>query len=255
MRCIPVSKLLTKALGTPPLNCAPALLYPTGPLNLRPSDIPGYEARESGGAAADADAGPTDNWAWFRRDDGTGTYRGLAAGMGRVAEAIRDAGGVDGVMGFSQGGAMAAMVAAALEPDRAVPPPASSDAGGDDGEPPAETWVRALREANGHRALQFAVVYSGFYARDDALAAWLYAGGLATPSLHVIGGLDTVVDEARSEGLVARCGPAARKLVHPGGHYVPVGKEWTLAVAGFLRDVLVQAQARDGDGAGAKQVL
>lgn len=242
--------MLAKALGAPPLNRTPTLLYPTGPLNLRPSDIPGYDA----GAAAEADAGPTDNWAWFRRDDGTGTYRGLAAGMGRVAEAIAAAGGVDGVVGFSQGGAMAAMVAAALEPGRAVPAAASpADADGGD-EPPAATWVRALREANGQRPLRFAVVYSGFTARDDALAAWLYAGGLATPSLHVLGGLDTVVDEARSEDLVARCGPAARKLVHPGGHYVPVAKEWTMAVAGFLRDVLVEAPAPADDGA-AKQVL
>lgn len=176
--------------------------------------------------------------------------------MARVADAIRDAGGVDGIMGFSQGGAMAAMVAAALEPERVVPSSSSSSSSekpADDDEPPAEQWVRALRDANGHRPLRFAVIYSGFYARDDALAAWLYAGGLATPSLHVIGGLDTVVDEARSAGLVERCGPTARRIVHPGGHYVPVGKEWTMAVVGFLRDVLVREQGEEGAGAEAKK--
>lgn len=178
----------------------------------------------------------TDNWAWFRRDEATGCYRGLDEGMAKVAETIRENGGVDGVIGFSQGGAMASFVAAALEPQRALPQALEAEA----------SWARRLREANGGRGLDFAVVYSGFVARDEDLQ-WLYTDQIQTPTLHFIGGLDTVVEESRSQGLVEKCREdRMRLLVHPGGHYVPVSKEWTAALVMWLREVL-QAKATQGE--------
>ncbi|KAK8104864.1 Esterase OVCA2 [Apiospora kogelbergensis] len=219
-----LNKLLNKTLSPPPYNYTVSLVYPTGPHNLRPADIPGYQPPEDGDAVDDG--APSDNWGWFRHDAATGTYRGFAEGMHRVAEAIRDAGGVDGVLGFSQGGAQAALVAAALESDRRPLPAALA---GDEG-----SWARALRAANGGRPLRFCVVYSGFVARDEALQ-WLNEGGMATP-----------------RGLVEACGAEgdgpggrARVLVHPGGHYVPVSKEWTMPVVGFLREVLAEEPAED----------
>jgi pimeloyl-ACP methyl ester carboxylesterase len=216
-----LSKPLNKFLAMPPVAVAPSLIYPTGPFRLKPSDIPGYQRGEEAGEADEDEE--TDCWAWFRRDDATGTYRGLPDGMQRVAEAIREAGGVDGVVGFSQGGSMAAMVAAAMEPGREVPAEAAS-------------WALPLREANGGEALKFAVVYSGFVARDEHLQ-WLYQGNITTPTLHFIGGLDTVVEESRSVALVERC-VDPKQVVHPGGHYVPVSKDWVGVLVGFIRDVL-----------------
>lgn len=218
-------------------------MYPTGPNQLRPSDIPGFQPPE-GKSLADVDAEETDNWGWFRRHDGTGAYVGFEDGMRRIAATIREAGGVDGVLGFSQGGAMTAWVAAAMEAERALPSPSSSN--GADGDAAAEAeadaaWARELREANGGRPLRFAVIYSGFVARDAAARRleWLYAGGIQTPTLHFIGSLDTVVDESRSRGLAERCQPdRTRVVVHPGGHYVPVSKEWTGALVMWLREVL-----------------
>lgn len=147
----------------------------------------------------------------------------------RVAESIRDSvsGGeeIAGVIGFSQGGSMAAMLASAMETSRAIP--SGPDAG----------WVEAVREANGGVPLKFAVIYSGFYAPTEDLA-WLYEPKIATPTLHFIGGLDTVVDESRSQGLVDRCvDPVV--YTHPGGHHVPVSKEWAMPLAGFIRKCVV----------------
>lgn len=142
--------------------------------------------------------------------------------MAVIADSIREAGGIDGVCGFSQGGAMTAFVAAALEPSRTVL----------DG--PKGDWARKLREANGGQPVKFAISYSGFYAGIPDLE-WLYEPKLKTPTLHYIGSLDTVVDESRSQALVDRC-EEPLVVVHPGGHHVPVSKEWVMPLAGFIKN-------------------
>ncbi|GAW26173.1 putative dihydrofolate reductase [Rosellinia necatrix] len=231
-------KQLVKALSPSPLDLHPTLIFPSGPHRLRPSDIPGYTPPDDPSAAVDED--DLDNWAWFRRDEASGRYAGLEAGMRRVASAIREAGGVDGVVGFSQGGCMAALVAAALERDpfHSPPPPSSPTS---PTSPPSSSWLDELRRANGDRALLFCVVYSGFHAPPPDLQ-WLYEPALATPTLHFLGGLDTVVDEARSRALVDRCRDPA-VLTHPGGHYVPVARDWVMPLAGWLRQRCLEATA------------
>ncbi|KAH6605248.1 serine hydrolase fsh [Trichoderma cornu-damae] len=216
-----LEKLLAKTLA--PISLLPVLIYPTGPVRLLPSDSPGFRpsAEPQGGDSLSAEDVPA-AWAWWRKDDATNSYRRFDEGMAVVAEAIREAGGVDGVCGFSQGGAMTGLVAAALEPSR----PVLEGPGGD--------WARRLREANGGRPVKFAVSYSGFYAGVDALE-WLYEPKIRTPTLHYIGSLDTVVDESRTQGLVDRCEEPV-VVVHPGGHHVPVSKEWVMPLAGFIRD-------------------
>lgn len=186
-------------------------------------------------------------------------------------------GGVDGVVGFSQGGAVAAMLAAALEylpPTSASsasssssslppqsssqtqrqPPPSSSTTTTTTDSSDPNDWLTYLRAANAHRPLRFAVIYSGFYPPETAGLGWLIGGAgtdnstskkdpsaaaahgpkVRTPTLHFIGSLDTVVEEGRSRGLVARCEDPL-VVVHPGGHYVPVSKEWVNPLVGFVR--------------------
>ncbi|KJR86082.1 dihydrofolate reductase [Sporothrix schenckii 1099-18] len=212
-----LEKMLQKSLA--PFHLSPVLLYPTGPNRLQPRDLPGYEPPEDGSVENDEDD-TSDSWAWWRRDDATQEYRFLNEGMTHLAKYIAEAGGVDGVLGFSQGGAAAAIVASALE-DRPAPEGAEW------------SWVEALRAANGHRAVRFAVIYSGFFASPENLR-WLYEPAITTPSLHFIGGLDTVVDETRTQALVDRCiEPVA--LTHPGGHYVPINKEWVMPLVSFVK--------------------
>ncbi len=145
------------------------------------------------------------------------------------------------MLGFSQGGALAALVAAALEggasssssPPRAPPGPG-----------PEWAWVAALRVANGGRPLRFAAVYSGFWGPPPDLG-WLYDPPIRTPTLHFLGSLDTVVDEERSQALVERCvDPIV--LVHPGGHYVPVSKDWVMPLSGFIKKCLEEESGGTG---------
>ncbi|KAI3390943.1 hypothetical protein diail_8317 [Diaporthe ilicicola] len=227
-----LEKLLAKSLA--PFKLQPTLFYPTAPSRLSPKDIPGYQPTGGDGAEGGADS-EMDAWAWFRKDEASGDYRLLRQGFESLARCIRDdAGGhVDGVVGFSQGGALAAMLASVLE-----------HVGGGGGEqqrqpPPSDEtydwgWVPKLREANGGKALRFAVVYSGFFAPPPALR-WLYEPKIKTPTLQFIGSLDTVVEESRSRRLEARSEDPVM-VVHPGGHYVPVNKQWVMPLVGFAKE-------------------
>ncbi|KAK4169748.1 putative seine hydrolase [Cladorrhinum sp. PSN259] len=223
-----LEKVLAKALT--PLNLVPNLVYPTAPNRLRPRDIPGYVPSEASVAEEDE----IDSWAWFRKDEATGKYKLLKEGMLRIAETMEGAGGdVEGVIGFSQGGCVAGILAAALEGDRSAK-----------GEDNIE-WVEKLRRANGGKGIKFFVSYSGFWAVPEDLG-WLYEPKIRTPSLHVLGGLDTVVEEGRSRGLVDRCADETKVVVvHPGGHYVPVSKEWVMPVAGFVRRYLEEPKEKE----------
>ncbi|CAH0022854.1 unnamed protein product [Clonostachys rhizophaga] len=210
-----LEKILTKSLG--PISILPVFFYPTAPNRLRPQDIPGYEPAPG----SEGQEEQIDSWAWFRKNDATGEYRYFNEGMAAVAEAIKEAGGVDAVCGFSQGGAVTGIVAAALESGRAAPEGAEGE------------WARKLREANGGQPLKFAVSYSGFWAPVDKLQ-WCYEPKITTPTLHYLGSLDTVVEESRTQALIDRC-ESPLVVTHPGGHYVPVSKEWALPLAGFIK--------------------
>lgn len=217
-----MTKMIAKALST----ITTTRLYTTGPHKLQPADIPGFQPPPEDGAETSTDA--LNAHGWFLHDEEPGRLRGFEEGMRAIADAIEAAGGVDGVLGFSQGGAVAALVAAAMEGDAA---------GEGEGE-----WVGRLRGANGGRRLRFCVVYSGFEVREGAGLGWLYAGGIKTPSCHFFGSMDEVVDEARCRGLAGRF-VGAEEVVHPGGHHVPVRKEWVAPLIGFLKRVLDEDEA------------
>ncbi|EGZ78640.1 alpha/beta-hydrolase [Neurospora tetrasperma FGSC 2509] len=234
-----LEKLLIKALA--PLNLVPTLIYPTAPNRLSVSDIPGYEPSTS-------DSGPggdkelSDSWAWFRREEATWNYKLINEGFERLAETMRGvvrSEVIDGVIGFSQGAAMAAMLTAAMEhlaPGQ--PRPVLT--------PDHEGWVKQIREANKGQPLKFCVSYSGFFALPPELG-WLWEPKVKTPTLHVLGSLDTVVEESRSRRLIEACEEPV-VVVHPGGHYVPVSKEWVAPLVGFIRGCLEKHQKTEEEG-------
>jgi len=141
-----------------------------------------------------------------------------------IADVIREVGGVDGVVGFSQGGAAAPMVAALLEPGR---PEAFAEAGGM--AYPA-SFVELRKE---QPPLKFAVSYSAFLAPNPLYKAF-YEPKISTPMLHVVGTLDSVVEESRSLALLEAC-VEPKVVYHPGGHFVPIGKDMVGVWVGFSR--------------------
>ncbi|KAG4441003.1 hypothetical protein IFR05_003510 [Cadophora sp. M221] len=241
-----LEKLLTKSFPSPPPTPHQALpgtlpsypggiqlIYPTAPIRLRPADIPGFDSTSLQGESSEKDKDDPDAWGWWKKDD-SGVYIGLDEGLETIRKAIEEAGGIDGVIGFSQGASAAALVASLLETGRE-----SSFSTYVANNPSSYTYPpswSALKETLPQPPLKFAVSYSGFYAPDGAYTPF-YLPKIKTRFLHVIGSLDSVVEEERSQGLVERC-EDAMKVVHPGGHFVPVGKEYAGVLVGFLRDVL-----------------
>ncbi|KAK0112483.1 hypothetical protein ONS96_001720 [Cadophora gregata f. sp. sojae] len=216
------------------------LIYPTAPMRLLLADIPGFSSSELQSDSIEKGDEP-DAWGWWKRDE-SGKYVGLEEGLETIRKAIEDAGGVDGVLGFSQGGAAAALVASLLEPGREEAFFSSSSPSSFSYPP---SWS-SLRTALPQPPLKFAISYSGFYA-PNATYKPFYTPKIKTRFLHVIGSLDSVVEEERSQGLVDRCENAV-KVVHPGGHFVPVGKEYAGVLVGFLRDVLGREEKGEEEG-------
>ena len=246
-------KALSSALSPRPLQFS----YPTAPLRLHAADIPGYKVETDGATETEA-MQAIEAYGWWRRRGnhvqtnavgGQVVYSGLGAGLDVIASCILAEGPFDGVIGFSQGACAAGMVASLLDgkvDERRV------------GFAEAQARAQGRRKAHGGMGeddggfgfpdsflrddgeviqgpLRFVVMYSGF-AAPGTLYAPFWKPQIAGRSLHVLGGLDTVVGEERSLMLVGAFEEEGRVVVnHPGGHFVPSGKVWLNAVVGFVK--------------------
>ncbi|XP_038615414.1 esterase OVCA2 [Tachyglossus aculeatus] len=130
--------------------------------------------------------------------------RGLEEALETVRAALRQHGPFDGLLGFSQGAALAALVCALGQAgDPRFPPP------------------------------RFVILVSGFRPRGDRLSPPLLRAPVELPSLHVLGEADRVIPARESRELAA-CFPGAVCLVHPGGHFVPAAAPQRQVYLNFL---------------------
>jgi pimeloyl-ACP methyl ester carboxylesterase len=162
-----------------------------------------------GEAEADAEA-DLSRRAWWKGHSGQEAYDGWPASRAMLTELWRRE-RFDGVLGFSQGAAAAAMLCAEMT----------------DPKP------------------KFALLVSGFVPRDRAAAAALLAGVDAVPTLHVVGRADALVAPERSRALAALF-DGATLVEHEGGHTTPSSPDVRKEVAGFLERVVASLPA-DGD--------
>ncbi|KAJ9607488.1 Family of serine hydrolases 3 [Cladophialophora chaetospira] len=205
-----------------------SLNYPTGPLQLRPSDVPGFEPSTS------EDQDSIEAYGWWRRSDTSDPpeYVGLDKGLESIAKVLEGEGPFDGVIGFSQGAALATMVASLLEGESrkkafekarsrsalAIPFPASF-------------------EGLSHPPLKFCAAYSGFRSPGERYRGFYEDPHIQTPVCHFIGSLDSVVDESRTQALIDATGGTrnTQVVIHPGGHFVPSGKQYLDTIAAFIK--------------------
>lgn len=232
-----LEKSLRKAF--PSIN----LHYPTAPIRLPKADIPTFGGTKpesedtTNGAEDDSDA-----WGWWRRKGEAEpfTYEGIELGLARIAEVLKSEGPFDGIIGFSQGGAAAGMVASLLESGRRKAFESAQGKGGM-GYPESFENDTSFVEGIIHPTLKFAVSYSGFAASTNPLYQAFYEPQISTPMLHFIGSVDTVVEEKRSLRLVDACvdGRKEGRLVyHPGGHFLPgAQRQYVAALISFIKEV------------------
>ncbi|RDW90944.1 hypothetical protein BP5796_02109 [Coleophoma crateriformis] len=224
-----LEKILKKAFpstNADPLNPFPGgveLLYPTGPVRLQPEDIPGYDARTVVEGSKEKEA-----YGWWKHDPTAEAYAGLDETFTILAETIRNADGIDGVVGFSQGAAVASFVASLLEPGRE-----SAFVQNVGGMVYPADWVGV----NQGRELKFAVSYSGFCSTIDQYRSF-YEPKIRTPFLHVIGSSDMIVEESRSLALAEAC-ENSKVLYHPGAHFVPIGKDMAGEFVSFVKETCI----------------
>ena len=166
-------------------------------------------------------------------------YEGIERGLQSVADCIREEGPFDGVVGFSQGAAAAAMVASLLEGRTRKDAFEKAEA---QGGMPYPSSFRGEVDGLVQAPLKFAICYSGFRAPGRLYKAF-YEPQIRTEVLNVLGQVDVVVDEVRGMQLVSVCeGGEERVVMHPGGHFVPSQKPWLDAVVGFIK------QRMEGEG-------
>ncbi|GAA5857568.1 hypothetical protein JCM8547_004273 [Rhodosporidiobolus lusitaniae] len=124
----------------------------------------------------------------------------------------------DGVWGFSQGGATAALVAAlcenpSLDPIFAAPPK-----------------ILSLAPI---RPMKFAVIIAGFIPAGLGAEKY-YTKKVRTPLLYVYGTGDVLVGEHRAEPLINSFSNR-RVVFHSGGHFTPTKPTWRRFFRDYLR--------------------
>ncbi|KAI0354543.1 FSH1-domain-containing protein [Trametes cingulata] len=123
----------------------------------------------------------------------------------------------EGIFGFSQGAAMAALIAALLEKPEVFPPFLV------DGKPP-------------HPPLTFCIAAAGFRPKSPHCDS-IFLPSYSTPTLHILGKTDVIVVEERSKTLLD---VSANKRVeyHEGGHFVPSKANWRNFLKAYMKDAL-----------------
>lgn len=130
--------------------------------------------------------------------------RGLEEALGTVAQALTKLGPFDGILGFSQGAALAAQVCALGQAgDSRFPLP------------------------------RFIILVSGFCPRGLGFKESILQSPLSLPSLHVFGDTDRIIPSQASMQLAGRFAGAIT-LTHSGGHFIPAAAPQRQAYLTFL---------------------
>ncbi|KAK7460837.1 Family of serine hydrolases 3 [Stygiomarasmius scandens] len=204
------------------------MVFLDAPHILELADVPG-DFYAIGGPPRSTDPASTPR-AWWRWNTDSLKAIGLQDTLAYLRDRL-SAERFDGVMGFSQGAALAALLSALLERPESYPPFLV------DGEPP-------------HPPFKFCIAVSGFKLLDP-LSHEIFGSGYATPTLHILGKTDVVVSEERSKTLL-EISLNKRLEEHEGGHFVPSKNNWRTFVAEYLRsgpraDILSPSLIKAGD--------
>lgn len=138
-----------------------------------------------------ADATPR---TWWIYEESSKTYNGFDKSLALLAGVLENEGPFNGILGFSQGAAIGALITAHLEK------PVSMHG------PPIK-----------HPPFSFSILISGFKSRDPTHTdAYFNQDVLHTPSLIVVGTNDAVVTPDRTKDLAA-CFESSEIFEHDGG--------------------------------------
>lgn len=175
--------------------------------------------------------------AWWLNLDNTSRYIGLEDTIVTLAQSL---GGrpVHAAVGFSQGGAFAAMIASLCEATHNSGKRRVLEAQG----LPMNLF---LENIPGQRPLKFVICISAYRGTMKYYSS-LYSQSLSTRSFHIIGTLDTVVEELESE-VLATAFEQPNIFRHFGTHYIPRDPVFFRHLDGFLEDACDSSLDADAD--------
>ncbi|KAI4751495.1 hypothetical protein E4T51_15276 [Aureobasidium sp. EXF-12344] len=152
----------------------------------------------------------------------------LEGSLDSILKALRER-PVDAIIGFSQGAALAVVIAAILENT-----PARSAA-------MAEQRYPLFFSDLPQQPLKFVIAYSGFKGSPRYYNKF-YKPRIGTPILHVSAKLDHMITPEESTRLV-KCCRGAEVFVRPGGHWVPTDPKMTSLISGFINGTVRRTMA------------
>ncbi|XP_028839617.1 esterase OVCA2 isoform X1 [Denticeps clupeoides] len=185
------------------------LVFVSAPHRLPPP--PGNTAEESGTGAGPGDEDPR-GW-WFSDTEARSfdagqeceESLGLEESVDTVKGAVKEFGPFDGILGFSQGAALVAMLCFLQE-----------------------------QKLEPEFCFRFAILVAGFCSACSQHQRYYKGPPLTTPSLHIFGAEDRVIPERMSKDLL----PVFHDpqiLTHPGGHFVPAASAHRQTYQDFLQ--------------------
>jgi len=152
---------------------------------------------------------------WWKTQNVQNIASGLDVTLVLLRDVLKEQGRFDGVLGFSQGAVLAALLAGLLEKPERYP----------------------LFLDNGkavHPPFEFCISVAG-YKPLDPLGASLLTPDFKTPTLHIIGHNDIIVTPERSQSLID-ASLNGRVEFHDGGHFVPSKTAWRKFLAEYMRN-------------------
>ncbi|KAJ1722536.1 Ovarian cancer-associated protein 2 [Coemansia erecta] len=177
------------------------------------------QSQQSTEESSSSNERPSAWWNMHGGNDAQRVWADVEQSVKALQQIAREQGPFDGILGFSQGAGMAAILLALAQQKNAAAA----------GELPV---------------FRFAVLISGFFPQMPEFEEALGGGSssssddddkrLHVPSLHVLGAADAVVPQSRGEELARRAFDGAEVRVHEGGHYVPANAEWRRVYKEFI---------------------
>lgn len=182
-------------------------IFIDAPIKLTPADLP--FAASSLGADDKADEVDFRGWVYTQAD-----RFDIQPSLDVVKKAYEEHGPFIGIMGFSQGSGIVGAI--------------------------ISSFNEVVGDEKAIDSLKFAILYSGFKFDNESVQNY-YEKRITLPTLHVMGELDTLVSNERSQVLADLCDNAV-VLKHPGGHYCPSTKDLLKTEVAWVSDVVEKAE-------------
>ncbi|OJJ42802.1 hypothetical protein ASPZODRAFT_28887 [Penicilliopsis zonata CBS 506.65] len=167
--------------------------------------------------------------AWWLNLDDTSRYTFLNETIASLPTYLNHT-PIDALIGFSQGGALAVMLASLCEAAASSPSQARRQSLRDQGIP-VDAFLNGLP---GQSPLRFVISLCGFRGTMDYYGSLYPAVGLTTPSLHAMGVFDSMIAGPKSQELVASF--QSPQVVHYyGGHFIPRDRQTMQTIVAFIK--------------------